>query len=476
MTSHTSLWLPSVEEAASFLKKQVVGQDHAIAAVVKHYGFFRSGFKNFNEETRRRPIGVFLFTGPSKVGKTELAKSLGRLFYGTADAITILPMSSYQEPHMISNLIGSPHGYVGYGDPPELSKQKLYSRIPGRPERPESKTSSKPVREKSPDNKPGDGMIFLAGQNIMLSLQRGSFELALYELNMIDLSIAVFSDEILAMERAETSNGKRSYESEKEKADLKERLRYLTIRKRIIILQYYQSVLQGFKENYAQEEAVQDADKEKDSPAPVQDTEPILIIVLDEIEKAHPKIWNFFLHAFQEGKVPLCNTEETDFSRTIFIMTSNLGAGEATKMLEGKVGFAPSDKKKDVEVAIGRELKKTFKPEFLNRINEIITFHHLTTADLKAILKMQSDEFKRGLEGQLIGLDIAPEAEEYIIVQAENQPRAQAQGVLKYFQDLISIPIGELFCQGKIEKGQTVMVKVKKNKITFDIISLKPAK
>ncbi|MDO8495072.1 MAG: AAA family ATPase [bacterium] len=477
-------WLPTIEEAEKFLRKHIVGQEEAISAVLDQYGNFRSGFKDITENTRRKPIGVFLFLGPSQVGKTEVGRILGKLFYGTPDAITKLSMETYNQAHFVSKLIGSPQGYIGYEDPPALSKQNLYSKIPGRKEKRIGKNATRSIKERSPDHQEELSPIeFLTGQHLMLSLEKGGFELALRELQLLDRTIAHFQDQIRKIEEAE-KQGKLSRESELLKVQIRERIQIVTTKRNILFLEFYNEML---GEIIGENEEKAEEPQENPSTAPSldavtalrtlvepnssQEEEPILIIVLDEIEKAHFQIWNFFLQVFQEGIAQMANGEETNLRKAIFVITSNLGAKSISPILRNKnkaIGFRPcSNKTEDIRLAIKKELERTFPQEFLNRIDAIVTFNDLSEKDLRDILDMQIDEVILGLEAKLIGLEIDPEARGYIIAKARQFPEEQAEGVSKQLKILVTTPLRKFFDQEKIRPGQTITVTVKENKIVF---------
>ena len=182
--------LPTPLEMEAFLKKNLKGQTKAIETVIRQYELFHSGLKNFSERDKKRPIGVFLFLGPSGVGKTQIGRLIAKLFNGSEEALTKIEMEGYRERHNVARLIGSPPGSVGHGDPPELSMQKLYAVIPGIKKTISSKNAEKPKPEQKNINGSLKKVIVLgpleslAMQNGMQSLQIGHFSLILKELHI----------------------------------------------------------------------------------------------------------------------------------------------------------------------------------------------------------------------------------------------------------------------------------------------------
>ena len=247
------------------LKKRVIGQDEAIDVLAKAIKRARVGLKDEN-----RPIGSFMFLGPTGVGKTELTKALAANMFGSESAMIRLDMSEYMEPHSVSKLIGSPPGYVGYDEGGQLTEQ---------------------VRRK-----------------------------------------------------------------------------------------------------------------------------PYSIILFDEIEKAHPDVFNMLLQILDDGRLTDSNGRTVNFKNTVIIMTSNTGA---RNILENKtIGFASKDDSKNTyernKEEVMAELKRTFRPEFLNRLDEIIVFRKLDKESVKKIAKIMIDNSVSKLKERNIKIDIDDSVVEYI--------------------------------------------------------------
>ena len=302
------------------LHKRVVGQDSAVTALAKAIRRGRAGLKD-----PKKPIGSFLFLGPTGVGKTELSKALAEAMFGSEDAIIRVDMSEYMEKHSVSKLIGSPPGYVGYDEGGQLCEQ---------------------VR-----------------------------------------------------------------------------------------------------------------------------TKPYSIVLFDEIEKAHPDVFNILLQVLDDGHITDSHGRKTDFKNTIIIMTSNAGAQQ---ILEPKnLGFATDRSDKHdynaMRDTVMNEIKNIFRPEFLNRIDEIIVFSSLTKEDMKQIVNIQLNEIaKRANEQLSITMRVSPKAKEYLIDQGFDQ-RYGARSLKRKIQTLLEDEMADLILSGKIKEGKTVSVVKGKDKLEFKV-------
>ncbi|ABO65465.1 ATP-dependent Clp protease ATP-binding subunit [Geobacillus thermodenitrificans] len=292
------------------LHARVVGQDEAVKAVAKAVRRARAGLKD-----PKRPIGSFIFLGPTGVGKTELARALAEAMFGDEDALIRIDMSEYMEKHSTSRLIGSPPGYVGYEEGGQLTEK---------------------VRRK-----------------------------------------------------------------------------------------------------------------------------PYSVVLLDEMEKAHPDVFNILLQVLEDGRLTDSKGRTVDFRNTIIIMTSNVGA-DALKRNK-YVGFNIQDgnqQYKDMKGKVMDELKKAFRPEFLNRIDEIIVFHSLEKDHLKQIVRLMADTLVKRLKEQDIDLELTEAAIEKIAAEGfdlEYGARPLRRALQKHIEDRLS----EELLKGTIAKGQKVAVDVK---------------
>ena len=317
LTQNESQKLKNLEKT---LHKRVVGQDSAVTALSKAIRRGRAGLKD-----PKKPIGSFLFLGPTGVGKTELSKALAQALFGSEDAIIRVDMSEYMEKHSVSKLIGSPPGYVGYEEGGQLSEQ---------------------VRRN-----------------------------------------------------------------------------------------------------------------------------PYSIILFDEIEKAHPDVFNILLQVLDDGHITDSHGRKTDFKNTVIIMTSNAGA---QRILEPKnLGFnTDRSDTHDYNVmkdTVMDEIKNIFRPEFLNRIDEIIVFSSLTKENMKDIVKIQlSDIEKRAKEQMGITLKVSPKAKEYLIEQGFD-PRYGARSLKRKIQTLLEDEMAQLVLDGKIKEGKTVSVVKGKDRLEFKV-------
>ncbi|MBO4835919.1 MAG: ATP-dependent Clp protease ATP-binding subunit, partial [Lachnospiraceae bacterium] len=296
------------------LHKRVIAQDEAVLALSKAIRRGRVGLKDPN-----KPIGTFLFLGPTGVGKTELSKALAEAMFGTENAIIRVDMSEYMEKHSVSKLIGSPPGYVGYDEGGQLSEQ---------------------VRRN-----------------------------------------------------------------------------------------------------------------------------PYSIILFDEVEKAHPDVFNILLQVLDDGRITDSHGRVTDFKNTIIIMTSNAGA---QRIMEPKsLGFAAEHSAKaDYEAmksAVLDEVKHIFKPEFLNRIDEIIVFESLTKENMKDIIDIMLKELQDRAKTQMnVKLNVADSAKQFLVDQGYD-PKYGARALKRKVQTLLEDEMAEEALSGNMIPGSTVNVKASKD-------------
>lgn len=301
------------------LHKRVIGQEEAVSAVAKAVRRGRVGLKD-----PKRPIGSFLFLGPTGVGKTEISKALAEAVFGQEQAMIRVDMSEYMEKHSVSKMIGSPPGYVGHEDGGQLSEK---------------------VRRN-----------------------------------------------------------------------------------------------------------------------------PYAVILFDEIEKAHPDVFNILLQVLDDGHITDSQGRKVDFKNTIIIMTSNAGAQAIVE--PKKLGFASgNDEKQNYERMKGsvmEEVRRIFKPEFLNRIDETIVFRALNKDDMKQIVGLMTKELAKRCETQLgITLVVRDAAKQYIVDKAYD-PKYGARPLRRKIQDEIEDPLAEKLLDGSIRQGDEVIVTTKKNAIFLE--------
>lgn len=291
------------------LHSRVIGQDEAVKAVSKAVRRARAGLKD-----PKRPIGSFIFLGPTGVGKTELARALAESIFGDEDAMIRIDMSEYMEKHSTSRLVGSPPGYVGYEEGGQLTEK---------------------VRRK-----------------------------------------------------------------------------------------------------------------------------PYSVILLDEIEKAHPDVFNILLQVLEDGRLTDSKGRTVDFRNTLVIMTSNVGA-DALKRNK-YVGFNVQDDNqnyKDMKGKVMEELKKAFRPEFLNRVDEMIVFHSLEKTHLKEIVTLLSDQLMKRLKEQDIVLELTDATKEKISEEGYD-PEYGARPLRRAIQKHVEDKLSEELLKGNIEKGKKIVMDV----------------
>ncbi|UTE77832.1 MULTISPECIES: ATP-dependent protease ATP-binding subunit ClpC [unclassified Rossellomorea] len=300
------------------LHSRVIGQSEAVVAVSKAVRRARAGLKD-----PKRPIGSFIFLGPTGVGKTELARALAESMFGDEDAMIRIDMSEYMEKHSTSRLVGSPPGYVGYEEGGQLTEK---------------------VRRK-----------------------------------------------------------------------------------------------------------------------------PYSVVLLDEIEKAHPDVFNILLQVLEDGRLTDSKGRTVDFRNTVLIMTSNVGAQSLKS--NKYVGFNIQDGKqdyKDMKGKVMEELKRAFRPEFLNRIDEIIVFHSLEKDHLKEIVTLMSNQLTTRLKEQDIHLELSPAAKEKIADEGfdpEYGARPLRRAIQKYVEDKLS----EELLRGKVLTGQNILIDVEDSEFVVKV-------
>jgi ATP-dependent Clp protease ATP-binding subunit ClpC len=299
------------------LHERIIGQNEAVAAVADAIRRARSGLKD-----PKRPIGSFIFLGPSGVGKTELAKTLAWFLFDDEEALLRVDMSEYQERHTASRLTGAPPGYVGYEEGGQLTE---------------------------------------------------------------------------------------------------------AVRRR-----------------------------------------PYQVILFDEIEKAHPEVWNALLQILEDGRLTDGQGHTVDFRNTVITMTSNIGTSFAK--YGGALGFLKSEEVSEDEREAKREiekgLKKTFRPEFLNRIDEIIIFHTLTEGDVRQIVDLQMKEISQRLADKGITVELAETARDWLAKEGYD-PQFGARPLRRTLQRRVESPLSIRLLHGEFKEGDTVMVDTDEEGIVF---------
>ncbi len=299
--------LLNLEEA---LHRRIVGQDDAIKAVSRAIRRARSGLKD-----PRRPIGTFLFLGPTGVGKTELAKALAEHLFGDENALIRFDMSEYMERFAMSRLIGAPPGYIGYEEGGSLTEK---------------------------------------------------------------------------------------------------------IRRR-----------------------------------------PFSVILFDEMEKAHPDIFNLLLQIMDEGRLTDSQGREVDFRNTIVIMTSNLG-GEFINRSKRSLGFAAREDERsqyeEIKNLVMSEVKKTFRPEFLNRLDEIVVFHPLNRNHVLKIIDILLKDLRKRLSEKSMELKLTKEAKEFLLERGYD-PVYGARPMRRAIQRYIEDPLSEELLKGKFKENDVIVVR-----------------
>jgi ATP-dependent Clp protease ATP-binding subunit ClpC len=304
------------------LHERIIGQDEAIHAISDAIRRARSGMKD-----PRRPIGSFIFIGPSGVGKTELAKSLAEFMFDDEDALVRIDMSEYREQHTVSRLFGAPPGYVGYEEGGQLTE---------------------------------------------------------------------------------------------------------AVRRR-----------------------------------------PYRVVLFDEIEKAHPEVWNALLQILDDGRLTDGQGRVVDFRNTVLIMTSNLGTEYVRR--SGTLGFmlrSDDAEERQEQEKIEKALKGAFRPEFLNRIDEIITFSPLSLEQMELIVDLQMKEVRERLSERGLNVELTLEAKEWLAHEGFD-PAFGARPLRRALQKHVESPLSVSLLSGEFKTGETILVDVDQeaNKLVFRPVS-----
>ncbi|MDP2952009.1 MAG: AAA family ATPase, partial [Chloroflexota bacterium] len=323
ITAEETTRLLQMEDA---LHLRIVGQDEAIVAISKAVRRARAGLKD-----PRRPIGSFIFLGPTGVGKTELVKALSEFMFGSEEAMIRLDMSEFMERHAVARLVGAPPGYVGYEEGGQLTEA---------------------IRRKS-----------------------------------------------------------------------------------------------------------------------------YTCILLDEIEKAHPDVFNILLQIFDDGHLTDAKGRRVDFRNTIMVMTSNIGSELIKK--ESTIGFfSRSDETKAAQLTYERmkeklldEMKKTFRPEFLNRLDGVVVFHPLTKEHIRKIVELMLANVQKQLKEKDIKLVVTAAAKE-LLGEKGYDPTFGARPLRRVIQNMVEDPLSEGLLEGRFRSGEEVVIDVEGGEIHLGTVAL----
>jgi len=292
------------------LHKRVVNQEEAVKEVANAIRRARAGIKEEN-----KPIGSFLFIGPTGVGKTELAKALAEVLFNDEEAMIRIDMSEYMEQHSVARLIGAPPGYVGYEEGGQLTE---------------------------------------------------------------------------------------------------------SVRRR-----------------------------------------PYTVVLLDEIEKAHPQVFNILLQVLDDGRLTDGKGRTVDFKNTVIIMTSNLGSEVIRQYAEGK------KTKEEMEQEVQEIVHRSFKPEFINRLDQIILFESLGEKQIEQIVELQIKRVEQRLTDRRLRIKVTPEAKKWL-AQHGYDPAFGARPLKRLIQSKILDPLAMMIVEGKVKEGDQIEVKVKKDEIALE--------
>jgi len=403
------------DEAArlrEFLESRIVGQELAKERILRRYEEFCSPLRRPN-----KPIGAFIFLGPSGVGKTKAAKTLAEFFCGGEDALTRVHCPNYQNGHEISTLIGAPPSYVGYDDP----KDTRQGSPPMLAQRSIDRFSLAYLTDR------------LEREDREIITLRQKIERLYKELELLDndnsKDLKIKDREIKALEFNITFT----------EFELKERIRHLINQKDIIS-----------------------------------------VILFDEIEKAHSSLKNFILALTDDGRAPLANGQITDFTRSWVVMTSNAGSEEIARVVAGGKNIAevlslrdPQKRKSDeIYHEAMRALRLAFNPEFLGRVEQdIIVFHPLSQDQRAKVLQMCLKDLWNFLAGSFpIELVVGDDVFAYVLEKGSDHPEYNARLIEDKLDKYIKEPLAILMNTGQVKMGDKVIVKLIKQNGNRQII------
>lgn len=452
---------PAQKDLEDFLNNRVKGQPEAVRVIAEKYALFQSGVRSFDEQEKKKPIGVFLFLGHSRVGKTEIGRILAQRFHGTPNAATIIDCVSYQNIGEVNKLLGASPGYIGYDDKPRLSKEKLYSVIPGHQIK---RTADQVKNQKQEPREEADDEEEVGAET--------GFESWINQLHLIEQGLKNISRKFAELKKL----GLTENELNKVKDGLKARRKAYYLHRDHILLSYEDLFLQSLENWTAFQKQQRALSKEtpkkvnvEDKSEPAQKEEPILVIIFDEIEKAHFSLHEFLLHLMEEGRATLGNGDEVDLSRAFIILTSNIGSETARKAGKGVggIGFTAGAGKADTEKKIRSELKKRFRPEFLNRLDATVVFNILSPQDFRDILELKTKDLELYLQKFLLQLKIEESAKQFILEETAKNPEGQAKSLKDCFEKYIARPTGNLLATGQLAGKKKINVLLEKGQVVF---------
>jgi len=444
------------------LGKRVVGQAEAVRAVATAVRRSRAGLQDPN-----RPTGSFMFLGPTGVGKTELTKALAEYLFNDETAMVRLDMSEYMEKHSVSRLIGAPPGYVGYDEGGALTEAVR--------RRPYQVVLFDEIEKAHPD-------VF----NVLLQvlddgrLTDGQGRTVDFRNTLIIMTSNLGSEFLVNQPEGEdTSAVRRSRAGLQDpnrptgsfmflgptgvgKTELTKALaEYLfndeTAMVRLDMSEYMEkhSVSRligappgyvGYDEGGALTEAVR--------------RRPYQVVLFDEVEKAHPDVFNVLLQVLDDGRLTDGQGRTVDFRNTLIIMTSNLGSEFLVNQPEGEDTSAVRDQ-------VMGMVRAHFRPEFLNRVDEIILFHRLQKSEMGRIVEIQFARLTRLLEDRKIELTLDPSARDWLAEKGWD-PAYGARPLKRVIQRHLQDPLAEMILAGEVSDGDKVKISTEGNVLTFN--------
>lgn len=452
---------PEMERLEAFFKKRLKGQPQAIAVLAEAYAAYKSGIGKFNDHNNKKPIGIFLFLGESRTGKTHAGRILAEFLHGTRDAVTFIPCVNFQEKQEVAKLIGAPPGYVGYGDKIILSKEQLCSKIHGY----QNESLADEFKSSKQGKKDKDQIGIRLGA-------LGTLSETLTELQIIDQALKNVRRELYLLKEIQLSE----QELKKTKDDLYYLEAFLNFRRSLVLNSYLSSIadVSEYSEDGSPTITAPTILKTKPQKSKaisikiVPEENPIFVIIFDEIEKAHESVRQFLLQLMEEGRAYLGNGEEVDLSRAFIILTSNLGSNLIGKLNRGipRIGF--TSQKITLNRQIKSELKKFFKIEFLNRLDAVVTFNTLSEKDFQEILEIQIEEFSFYLKKRSLYLTITQPVRDLILQEITKNPEEQVKALHDCFKKYLMEPIGNLISTEQLKDTRRITAILKAGQVIFE--------
>lgn len=450
-----------------FLGEKIIGQESPLDFVAdacdgRVIFDLSKNRKNLNE-----PIAKVLFCGPTGVGKTEVVKRIAEFFFESRTSLTIIECSKYSQEHQVAQLIGSPPGYVGFNDPNDPAHYNPHSSYPVLSQWNIDKFHFYFLRKEK------DKVV--KAENIrkrINALNKGEKELEVRSERikmMVDGVFEVQKESIVLVEGHEKAPDQAS--KRKIRLSLIKKRQHLKILKRAIA----EATIRAFAQGGAleAEKSSLDAELSKNKGLIYDHSDPadyLSIILFDEIEKAHPNLFNHLLEILDEGQLHLSNGKITSFRNSLIFLTSNIGSGEIAGLVDKEsIGFKKQETTpgsvelgKNISNVAAKEAENLFPPEFIGRLDKIIVFHPLNIEDLFKILELNLLELHIHFRdaGRPIAINVDHTVKEFIVRKSMKESKYGARKLKDKVRQYITQKLNRAFNNGSLNKDDTVIVKL----------------